>query len=148
MGKKNSREKPHEQFAAAPYRIGADGRLEVMLITSRETRRWVVPKGWPISKLGPMGTALREAFEEAGVRGVGGASIGTFDYLKRMRRKRDRQCAVEVFPLRVLEQLDEWPEMDERERRWFLPQEASEAVQEKRLRKILLGLPERIALND
>lgn len=144
MSRKFRRTKVREQFGAAPYRIGSDGRLEVMLVTTRETHRWMVPKGWPIKKLGPLGTAMREAYEEAGVRGDGGPAIGAFDYLKVMRKGPNQICEVEVFPLLVQEELDDWPEKSERERRWFGTDEASAAVEEERLRMILLDLPERI----
>ena len=143
MSKKFRRTKVREQFGAAPYRIGSDG-VEVMLITTRETGRWMVPKGWPIKRLGPLGTALREAYEEAGVRGEVGPAIGAFDYLKVMRNGPNQICEVEVFPLLVREQLEDWPEKAERERRWFSPADASDAVEEERLRMILADLPERI----
>lgn len=144
MSRKFRRTKVREQFGAAPYRIGSDGRFEVMLVTTRETHRWIVPKGWPIKKLGPLGTAMREAYEEAGVRGEGGPAIGAFDYLKVMRNGPNQICEVEVFPLLVQEELEDWPEKAERERRWFRTDEASAAVEEERLRIILLDLPEKI----
>ncbi|WP_026363110.1 NUDIX hydrolase [Methylopila sp. M107] len=141
MSKRFRRTKVREQFGAVPYRIGSDGRVEVMLVTTRETHRWMVPKGWPIKKLGPLGTAMREAYEEAGVRGEGGPPIGAFDYLKVMRKGPNQICEVEVYPLLVREELEDWPERAERERRWFLPEEASNAVQEERLQAILMRLP-------
>lgn len=144
MSRKFRRTKVREQCGAAPYRIGSDGCLEVMLVTTRETHRWMVPKGWPIKKLGPLGTAIREAYEEAGVRGEGGPAIGAFDYLKVMRKGPNQICEVEVFPLLVQEELEDWPEKAERERRWFGTDEASAAVEEERLRMILLDLPKRI----
>ncbi|MFC3694489.1 NUDIX hydrolase [Chenggangzhangella methanolivorans] len=144
MSRKFRRTKVREQFGAAPYRIGSDGRLEVMLVTTRETHRWMVPKGWPIKKLGPLGTAMREAYEEAGVRGEGGPAIGAFDYLKVMRKGPNQICEVEVFPLLVQEELEDWPEKAERVRRWFRTDEASAAVEEERLQMILLDLPKRI----
>lgn len=77
----------------------------------------MVPKGWPIKKLGPLGTALQEAYEEAGVRGEGGLAIGAFDHLKVMRKGPNQICEVEVFPLLVREQFEVWLERAERERR-------------------------------
>lgn len=138
------RTKVREQFGAAPYRVGSGGEFEVMLVTTRETHRWMVPKGWPIKKLGPLGTAMREAYEEAGVRGEGGPAIGAFDYLKVMRNGPNQICRVEVFPLLVEEELEDWPERAERERRWFRLSDASGAVQEERLQMILAELPERL----
>ncbi|PZQ18169.1 MAG: hypothetical protein DI565_02905 [Ancylobacter novellus] len=119
-----------------------------MLVTTRETHRWMVPKGWPIKKLGPLGTAMREAYEEAGVRGEGGPAIGAFDYLKVMRKGPNQICEVEVFPLHVHEELEDWPERAERERRWFKLSEASSAVEEERLQMILADLPERLRRDD
>lgn len=115
-----------------------------MLVTTRETGRWMVPKGWPIKKLGPVGTAVQEAYEEAGVRGDPGPAIGSFDYFKMMRKGPNQLCEVEVFPLLVREELVEWPEMSERERRWFTCADASSAVEEERLRMILADMPERV----
>lgn len=141
MSKRFPKARVREQYGAAPYRIGPNGGLQVLLVTTRETHRWMVPKGWPIKKLGPLGTALREAYEEAGVRGDGGPALGSFDYLKVMRKGPNQICEVEVFPLLVREELEDWPEKAERERRWFAPEEASDAVQEERLRAILMRLP-------
>ena len=73
------------QYAALAWRPCASGGIEVLLITSRETRRWVIPKGWPIKDLRPHQTAAREAWEEAGIEGRTGArKIGVFDYDKRL----------------------------------------------------------------
>src|SRR5437764_8533599 len=90
------------QFAALPYRIGKSGNPEIMLLTSRETRRWVIPKGWPIKGMKPGEVAAREAFEEAGLIGSisGKHPVGVFHYEKRLP---DQQllCEVHVFPLKV-----------------------------------------------
>lgn len=117
-----------------------------MLVTTRETGRWMVAKGWPIKKLGPLGTAIREAYEEAGVRGEGGPTIGSFEYLKVMRKGPNQICEVEVFSLLVREELEDWPEKAERERRWFSTEDASDAVQEEGLRTILMRLPRHLGL--
>lgn len=148
MSKKSKRAKPRAQFAAAPFRYRDDGGIEVLLVTTRETGRWVIPKGWPMKKLGPLAAAMREAYEEAGVRGEGGPSIGAFDYLKIMRSGPNQLCEVEVFPLLVREELEDWPEKAERRRRWFSPEEASAAVDEERLRAILADLPALVGRPD
>jgi 8-oxo-dGTP pyrophosphatase MutT (NUDIX family) len=148
MTKTFKRTKRRPQFGAAPFRFREDGQIEVLLVTTRETKRWMVPKGWPIKKLGPLGTAIREAYEEAGVRGDGGPSIGAFDYLKVMRKGPNQICEVELFLLRVTEELKDWPEKAERDRRWFSTQDASAAVEEKHLKMILAELPERLARTD
>jgi 8-oxo-dGTP pyrophosphatase MutT (NUDIX family) len=124
------------QFAALPWRI-RKGRAKILLVTSRETRRLIVPKGWPIEGLKPHRVAEREAREEAGV--VGKASrhaIGSFAYWKRMRRS-FVLCGVDVFPLEVREQLDDWPERDERQRVWVTADEAALIVDEPGLAALL-----------
>src|SRR6266436_5916091 len=77
------------QYAALPYRLSGRSRTEVMLVTSRETQRWIIPKGWPQRGRAPYDSAAREAFEEAGVVGaVGRRSVGSFPYEKRLGSKR------------------------------------------------------------
>lgn len=125
-------------MAALPYRIEPDGSARILLITSRETRRWVVPKGNPIRGLDPHQAAAHEAFEEAGISGIPCPSpIGTYSYKKRRALGRLRTAKVRVFPLAVTTQLDIWPEQHERETRWFSPAEAAEAVDEPELKAIL-----------
>jgi 8-oxo-dGTP pyrophosphatase MutT (NUDIX family) len=130
------------QYGALPYRAGDDG-LKVMLVTSRETKRWVIPKGWPMKDRKPHAAAKREAFEEAGVRGeIGKRPIGTFRYDKRLNSEATVTCKVEVFPLKVREEAETWPERGEREGRWFSPDEAAGVVAEAELREIIRKLPE------
>jgi 8-oxo-dGTP pyrophosphatase MutT (NUDIX family) len=114
------------QYAALPWRIGEGGRREVMLLTSRETKRWVIPKGWPIKGRKPAEVAIQEAYEEAGLVGriVGKRPIGNYHYEKR-QDLRAHICQVLVFSLRVEHQLDDWPEKTQRETKWF---DAAEAV--------------------
>ena len=126
------------QYAALPYRQRGDGSLEVMLVTSRETRRWVIPKGWPMKGRKPHASAAREALEEAGLVGrVGKTPIGTYHYDKRLKGGDAVPCSVDVFPLEVKSQRKRWPEQKERSVRWFAPGEAAEAVQESELRDII-----------
>jgi 8-oxo-dGTP pyrophosphatase MutT (NUDIX family) len=126
------------QYGAVPYRIGEGGHLEVMLVTSRETRRWVVPKGWPMKRRTPAEAAAREAFEEAGVLGeVGEAPLGTYSYLKAFKGDLWFRCEVQVFPLEVRQARERWPEAAQRTRRWFTPAEAAEAVNEPELQRLI-----------
>jgi 8-oxo-dGTP pyrophosphatase MutT (NUDIX family) len=115
------------QIAALPYRIDDAGHASVMLITSRETRRWVLPKGNLIEGLDWHQAAAHEAYEEAGITGIPCPTpIGEYRYLKRRRNGTTRDVSVAVFPLAFLEQAGEWPEQDERETRWFsLPDAAA-----------------------
>jgi 8-oxo-dGTP pyrophosphatase MutT (NUDIX family) len=119
------------QFAALPCRITTSGRLEVMLLTSRETGRWVIPKGWPIKGLKPHEVAAREAYEEAGLVGsiTGKHPVGKYHYEKQLP-KRGLLCEVQVFLLRVDRQLDDWPEKGTRETKWFDMAEAADLVDE------------------
>jgi 8-oxo-dGTP pyrophosphatase MutT (NUDIX family) len=134
------------QVAALPYRRrGSDG-LEVMLVTSRETKRWVIPKGWPAAGLKPHAAAEREAYEEAGLVGrIGEAAIGCYAYEKRLKARRTVTCMVDVFPFEVRRQLKQWPEKAEREGRWFSPEKAAEAVAEPDLAALIRRLGEVVA---
>jgi 8-oxo-dGTP pyrophosphatase MutT (NUDIX family) len=125
------------QVAALPWRtIG--GELQVLLISTRTTRRWIIPKGWPEPGVSLSEQAAREAWEEAGVRGeIGAEALGHFHYDK-LRKSGDAQrIRVEVFPLRVLEEAASWPEQAERERRWLAAKEAADAAGEPELRALL-----------
>jgi 8-oxo-dGTP pyrophosphatase MutT (NUDIX family) len=119
------------QFGTLPWRLGEGGRREVMLLTSRETRRWVIPKGWPMKGHKPAEAAKQEAYEEAGLIGhiVGNQPLGSFHYLKRLVAK-ERLCQVRVYSFRVERQLDDWPEKSQRETKWFDPTEAATLVEE------------------
>ena len=131
------------QYGALPYKRADGEGLKVMLVTSRETKRWVIPKGWPMKDRKPHAAAKREAFEEAGVRGeIGKRPIGTYEYDKRLKSQATVTCKVEVFPLNVREQAETWPERGEREGRWFSPDEAAGVVAEAELREIIRKLPE------
>jgi 8-oxo-dGTP pyrophosphatase MutT (NUDIX family) len=143
MNKNKRASKARRQYGALPYKVSAEEGIRVMLVTSRETKRWIIPKGWPGKFRKPHSAAKREAFEEAGVRGeIGKRSIGSFVYDKRLKSQATVPCKVEVFPLKVREQAETWPERDEREGRWFSPDEAARIVQEEELREIIRKLPE------
>jgi 8-oxo-dGTP pyrophosphatase MutT (NUDIX family) len=128
--------KPRRQFAALPYRI--EGDLEVLLVTTRETGRWVIPKGWPMVGKTPRAAAAREALEEAGVIGKPGRRrLGAYTYPKVLKSGETVICRVTVFPLAVNEQKADWRERDQRQTRWFPPNEAAEAVNEPGLSAII-----------
>ena len=116
----------------------------MLLVTSRETGRWIIPKGWPIKGFKPAETAAREAFEEAGVRGlVSGRPLGRYVYEKWMEdRVASFPCEVQVFPLLVKTQLNKWPEYRQRKVRWFPIREATAVVGDDDLRKLILQLKE------
>lgn len=129
------------QIAVLPYRFGGpgkDGPTEIMLVTSRGTGRWVIPKGNPLTGMDRHASAAIEAEEEAGVIGaVCPTSIGSYEYRKRRANGAAIMYNVEVFPLAVTRELDEWKEMDERERRWFTFDEAAGAVDEPDLQALI-----------
>ena len=123
-----------KQIAALPYRSSGpalDSPVSVLLVTSRETKRWVIPKGNLTSGVAPHTGAAEEALEEAGVTGaVCPVPLGTFRYRKRKGSGASLMADVEVFPLAVNQELDDWPEKAERERRWFSLAAAAAVVDE------------------
>jgi 8-oxo-dGTP pyrophosphatase MutT (NUDIX family) len=144
LGKKSDRlrpepdREPRTQYAALPWRKRADGSVEILLITSRESRRWVIPKGWPMKDKTPAEAAAQEAYEEAGIVGAPRSkAVGAYHYDKRLASGRLQHVRVQVFPLEVKEARDIWPEMIERDRLWSSPAEAAALVDEPELRGIL-----------
>jgi 8-oxo-dGTP pyrophosphatase MutT (NUDIX family) len=126
------------QFAALPWRISEGGTRQIMLLSSRETHRWIIPKGWPIKGRKPAEVARQEAYEEAGLIGqvVGKRPLGNFHYEKRLA-KRAIICEVRVFLFRVERQLDDWPEKGARESKWVDAKEAVALVEEGGLAEII-----------
>jgi len=128
------------QYAALPWRHSGGAR-EVLLISSRDTGRWVIPKGWPIRGLSPAESAAREAYEEAGVGGqIGKRPIGAFEYPKKLDSGKTQTCKVEVFALEQMIQHPTWPEQGQRKLQWFSLTEAVSAVQEPQLKDIIRKL--------
>lgn len=127
------------QYAALCWRKGAAG-IEVLLITSRDTGRWVIPKGWPMPDRSPEATAAREAWEEAGVEGeVNPVSLGRYGYLKEMISDPAVPCAVAVYGLQVKDLSDNFPEKAQRRRQWFPLAEGAGLVQEPDLGALIRG---------
>lgn len=138
--------KRHRQYAALPVRLSPlEGDEQVLLLTSRGTGRWVIPKGWPMRKLAPAAVAAREAYEEAGLEGTidGESPIGHYHYHKHLDGGGEAKVEVDVFLLRVERQLVAWPEKAERETRWFGLNEAAEMAAEPELAAILRDVRER-----
>ena len=131
--------RPHlYQVAALCYRE-RDARTEVLLITSRGTGRWILPKGWPIDGLNSPQAALQEAWEEAGVEDgvLTETPIGTFDYAKYRDEGYATPVQAQVYKVRAERLADVFPECDERRRIWVSPEEAANMVQEPGLKAIL-----------
>jgi 8-oxo-dGTP pyrophosphatase MutT (NUDIX family) len=129
--------RPRKQIGALPWRK-KKGRVEVLLITSRETRRWVIPKGWPMDGLADFSAAKLEAYEEAGVDGrIRRKAIGSYLYDKQMDESVAVRCRVHVYLLGVTEEHRKWPEKGERKRQWFAIDEAALLVDEPDLSELI-----------
>lgn len=125
------------QFAALCWRI-RDEKPQVLLITTRGSKNWIIPKGWPEHRMTPGNAALREAWEEAGV--IGQASelcLGLFSYQKRMADKRFVPCVALVYPVKVTRLARDFPESGQRKRRWYSPKKAASLVDPPELKQIL-----------
>ena len=134
---KTKTEKQLRQIAALPWRRRG-GQVEVLLVTSRETKRWVIAKGNPMADLSDALAAAQEAYEEAGVQGdIATRSIGSYPYDKRLKDGRCVPCLVDVYPLEVLIQLGIWPEAEQRTRQWMSASEAADGVDEPELATLI-----------
>jgi len=130
--------KPARQVAAIALR-SIDGACEILMVTSRDTGRWIVPKGW-IEPGEDGGTAAaREAWEEAGLRGDidPGGPVGSFRYIKQRPRRGDLLCEVDVYLLHNVSITSEWPEKTERTRRWLPVAQALDLIAEDGLRPVI-----------
>ena len=125
------------QYAALPYRLEGR-RVQILLITSRQSKRWIIPKGWPINGLMPREAAATEAAEEAGIIGqVEPKPIGSYHYLKDLKREQTTAVQVIVFPFRVEGQAKAWKEQGERSQKWFGYRKAAGLVAESSLRRLI-----------
>ncbi|TCR67115.1 8-oxo-dGTP pyrophosphatase MutT (NUDIX family) [Bosea sp. BK604] len=121
-------------------RFAPDGSAEILLVTTRTTKRWTIPKGWPIKGLKAHEAAAREAQEEAGVVGkICKKSVGKYLYWKRLADQ-SILCNVKLYPLKVERSLDVWRERDERQQQWFSLSEAADMVGEPGLSATLRSL--------
>ncbi len=129
------------QIAALPWRIGRS--IEILLVSSRETRRWVLPKGWRMKGKTGSQSAAAEALEEAGIEGiVAEAPVGEYFYKKRLKNGAVLEVQVEVFPLLVTHQRKNWREKDQRKTRWTSIQQAAAGVGEPELKTLILQFGE------
>jgi 8-oxo-dGTP pyrophosphatase MutT (NUDIX family) len=133
------------QYAALCYRRSKnDGQLEILLLTSRDTGRWVIPKGWPMGSKASHVVAATEAREEAGVKGiVEHDPLGSFGYGKAMAEGLVLPCEVQVHALEVTGSFKDYKEKGERKLEWVSPQEAASRVAEAGLKKIILAFAKR-----
>lgn len=130
-----------EQYGALCYRVKKkQPAVEILLITSRDTGRWVIPKGWPMDGKSAAAAAAREAWEEAGVKGtIRTTPIGSYNYLKGLPHGLKVDCRVRVFPLAVDDLSKNFPEKDERRAEWVSCPEAASRVQEPGLKDLILA---------
>lgn len=125
------------QFAALCYRM-RKGKPEILLVTSRRTRRWIIPKGWPQDGMRPAQSAAIEALEEAGVEGkTRDFSLGAFSYTKQHVSGRALPCVALVYPLKVKTVHDSYREVKQRKRKWFSRAEAARLVNQPELAHII-----------
>lgn len=111
---------------------------EILLITSLNSKRWILPKGWLMEGLSAAESAAREAFEEAGVAGkIGAKPVGSYHYLKERKGGGGMPCRVDVFALQVAAQMEDWPEKGAREIAWLPADQAAMRVAEPGLRELL-----------
>jgi 8-oxo-dGTP pyrophosphatase MutT (NUDIX family) len=135
-------QRPREQVAALPWKWSR-GRLKVMLITSRGTGRWVLPKGWMNEAEDPAAAAAREAHEEAGIVGtVTKAGLGFYTYDKRLDGGPSIRCRVRVYPIAVTRQMKIFKEAGERLLQWFDAEDAADAVKEAELAGLIRAFAE------
>lgn len=129
------------QVAALCYRQ-RDSTRDVLLITSRDTGRWILPKGWPIDGLDGPQSALREAWEEAGVKTaeIEPKAVGQYDYTKALDSGGEAVVETKVYLTRVIDLEQDYPESGERARKWVAPKDAANMVDEPELQDILRGL--------
>jgi 8-oxo-dGTP pyrophosphatase MutT (NUDIX family) len=132
----------HRQYGVIALRVARGDQIQALLLTSRGTGRWVIPKGWRMRDRTPAGTAQREAYEEAGVKGQlwSKRPIGSYRY-KKVDEKFTGEILVRVFLLVVQEQKKDWPERGERRKRWVPLRRAAAMVQEPDLAKLLRSVP-------
>jgi 8-oxo-dGTP pyrophosphatase MutT (NUDIX family) len=129
------------QYGVLPWRLSYDGTLQILLITSLTSRRWIVPKGWPVKGRAPFMSAALEAFEEAGV--IGDISPGTlteYSYDKMLKDGAKLPCLVTLFGFRVRGTLTHWKEGNRRKRRWFDVSEAANLIDDPELANFVLAL--------
>lgn len=125
------------QFAALCYRIAKNG-TQVLLITTRRSGRWIVPKGWPMDEMTPAESAAQEAWEEAGVIGKAqDRCLGLYSYNKVLEPRGELPCVAMIYPVKVKSLAPAYPEMGQRRRKWFSLKKAASQVMEPELARIL-----------
>lgn len=136
-----SGKEPRDQIAALPIHWDKNDKLRVLMVTSRDRGRWVMPKGWTMNGKKPWSAAKIEALEEAGALGfISNRPIGQYHYDKRLDGGQTVRCRVSLYPMVVEKLKPRWKESKQRKRHWFSPDKAAGLVEEKELSKLLKGL--------
>lgn len=134
---------PVHQCGAIPYTV-VEGQVVFLLITSRRSGRWIFPKGDPMVGLQPWEVAAAEAREEAGVEGeVDHVPIGRYRTMKSQALRR-KVVEVDLFPLRVTHQFEDWLEKGSRYRHWAILPEARRLLSDKHLADLATRLSRRV----
>lgn len=131
------------QFAALCYRVRR-GKVQILVITSRRSKRWIVPKGWPMEGKTPAASAATEAWEEAGVRGIASdTALGVYTYGKTVGEELELPCVVMLYPMLVKSLAKKFPESGQRRRRWVSRKKAAKLVAEEDLARLILDFDPR-----
>ena len=142
--KPSFKEKVFHQIGALCYRL-TDKNVKILLITSRKSKRWIIPKGWKLDKMSNRKSVALEAWEEAGVQGrVSDRSIGTYYYRKRSSKNDFLTCAVKVFALEVKASKKKFPERGQRKLKWVNPALSIELVAEPELKMVIKKFAARV----
>jgi 8-oxo-dGTP pyrophosphatase MutT (NUDIX family) len=132
------------QTGALPYRLGRKKQVEILLVTGRRSRRWIIPKGWPVPGKSLAESAAQEAFEEAGIKGtINPEPLGSFRHTKTGLAIGDVEVSIVVHSMCVERELSKYPESRDRKRKWFSAEEAADKVDSKELRKLIMESAER-----
>lgn len=127
------------QFAALCWRKKR-GKVQILLVTSRRRKRWIVPKGWPMEGKTPAECALIEAWEEAGVQGVASdACIGVYSYARLREGEAIIPCLAMLYPVQVKTLKKKFPEVRDRRRKWVSRKKAAKMVGQRELQKLIIG---------
>ena len=130
----------YRQSAVIPYRTGVDG-IEILVITTSSGKKWTIPKGHIEKKMKASESAAKEAYEEAGIKGVvQRPSVGSYSY-----EKFGQEFQVKVFLMKVTQELSTWPEMDFRQRKWKSWSKAAKKMRHKDLKRLFMDLESRIS---
>ncbi|WP_373028591.1 NUDIX hydrolase [Sulfitobacter sp.] len=142
------KDEARSQFAALCYRI-RQGKLQILVVTSRKSKRWIMPKGWPMHAKTPEAAVLQEAWEEAGVRGrVTGGCLGVYSYAKEVGEDSVLPVLALLYPVEVKAKAKKYPEAGQRRRKWVSRKKAMKMVREPELRRMIRDFDPRPGLPD